>query len=859
MATLGATSFLYFRDEDSDIDNLLAAFEAGDTVIVRNPDGDLVLEAEIISGSDVSASNAVVFTVNFLIGSDTSIVPDGSVEYSAETRNVNDASIGDRAFSNPPSDLSDAEKMAARTAIGAGTAGTTSPSVATGATREERLTFQDAGSTSSRLTANTRLVPNAISVVTGSGAAKLITATDTTNGAETFTVAAGSDYVEIIGQVNSGTNRGQFGINIKRQSDDALIGSDVFVISASGWTAFKIEMFLPLDENTECYLEFDHQTRDLAFRRLELDVYRIGATGAGRTGLFDFTNTPDASDYEDKAIEVITDRLHIKRTSSETIENAFGGLIGTQTIHAAIKRWRGVAGPLSAGYEISAIHSGRLHALGNWLANPGNSLVAVVESQDGDFIAMMRQDVYDINKGSTFAVGDKKDFAFTFTRGDGTMVTHTYESVPIEGAFTRNGVSVVVFNRIFANAHNLYNEISGVTFTLQVYDEGTTDAFLEHTAATEHWVEYIEQTDVEQAGAIAENARNVDTLQANVDDLRNNIHEIVSDTVYVAADIVTAWPDATDAAAPDEIRIADPIRSTATAPAANSGHSTDQTISLNHEVGVYKKSSGTANQITGVIARWNSTPNASRANYAYGIQARPATVGQWMGARGWQGEWVHNPLGSPITAFAALPATGLGAAHRMLIEEGLAAAWIDDTVDREVYYRMSYTDKNGTKQTSTIRQLGDNPGASAGTIARTEHGGSQYRYMDYYDDIGFLRDCWNAANGDTAADIAARTVTWEFFADSNGSTPLYVPEDGYTVAENPNRELQAELAFQNGGTVIDERAGTINVAGDGASVAVADGVATVTVVQRPVLSVTQAAYDAITTKDAGTFYIISDA
>ena len=122
-----------------------------------------------------------------------------------------DAQIGDAAFSNPPSDLSDAEKTAVQTAIGALIGG-----------RTETISFNN-NTTNLKPTDSARAITpkstDPIDVVVGSGDARILSSVAGNN----FSVAPGLYLIEIDSDVTgTGSNSGiQF--NIKNASSSAIV------------------------------------------------------------------------------------------------------------------------------------------------------------------------------------------------------------------------------------------------------------------------------------------------------------------------------------------------------------------------------------------------------------------------------------------------------------------------------------------------------------------------------------------------------------------------------------------------------------------------------------------------------------
>ena len=892
-ATLGNADFLYFRDEDNDIDDVVAAFEAGDTIVIRNPDGDIVLEAIFNSSSDVSASNSVVLSVDFILGEDTSIVPDGSVEYSAETRNVNDASIGDRAFSNPPSDLSDAEKTAARNAIGAGTGGgqtltdaqigdkafsnppsdldtteqaavrtaiaagaaltdaqigdrafSNPPSdldateqgavreaigvenldVETQATRGEKLAIQNAGSTSTRLAADTRLKPattNPVSVIHGDGNPELITGTDDTSGAETFTLAGGLRLVEIRGDANTSGNRGQFGLAIKQQSDGALVGDGRYTASGSGWRSFDVKMLLPLEEDTECYLEFDHQNNhDFAFRNVEVDVYRVGGIqGNDGPGLFDYSNLPDASEYEDGSIIVFDDIFYEKQTGHED-HNTFAGTTGRGAQTITHVHWRGAATRYANDYS-PALIGGNFHATGSFSSNPGGAIGFVLASSNGDgtgdFLASIRKTTYDAAKGSAYADGDTLDFVFN--RFSASLAAETIQATGI-GTYTSDGVEWVVFSATnHAKTYNLYQQSGDGNFSFVVNEAGTSTAFLTHTAEVQHWVHWINE-DAE------EDRRDIETLREalEVEQQRAAGEEARIRLAIEQAKIDSGHPLAAFPTDPDS----DPTRFVVdeglsvaiSIPAALNPTNAAFNYSPSILPGEYRVTTGLA--VNQGIMRIDRIKDNDI--YYYGAYLHRG----WLDAHFSSTDapdttdgLIHNPLSGMIGMGLYAPINRNLSSYDVYQMQIRHADW-DMMIDlnNATYIYVHFWNMDGTKRSEVLRF------ALQASQTDWHRNGVQFLNMTNLSqnkDL-FFKEIYDANPGDSNADRLARQLRFSFAGSASIASDSAVWQMGF--GKMKGYTLQPEVTLARAVRV---------------------------------LSLTQAQYDALTTKDASVFYNITDA
>ena len=512
VATLGNDTFLYFRDQANDIDNLIGAFEVGDTVIVRNPDGDLVLEAVIDAANDVSSSNAVTFTVTLLIGTDTSIVPDGSIVYSAETRNVNDASIGDRAFSNPPSDLSDAEKTAARAAIGVVSGGgntLTDAQIGDKAFSNPPTDLSDTEKTAARQAIGAQvqgasgdsLVTNILddlartTVVTGltlrvttqDNSVNLTSVSAAVRGnATTFPaiqaalvngaiVRVASATAEVVYRINANPNVNANFNNVAALNITYLRGGATTIAANA---TVEVDVY-EIDAAQLAEIAFKNPPSDLTDDEKEAVRNAIGSGegGGGREGLFNFTNLPDATDYEDGAIEVYDDIFYQKETAHST-QNTFAGTTGRGAQSITHIMWRGAATRYANDYS-PALIGGNFHATGSFNSNPGGAIGFVLASSNGDgtgdFLASIRKTTYDAAKGSAYADGDTLDFAFN--RFSASLAAETIQATGI-GQYESDGVMWVVFSATnHAKTYNLYQQSGEGDFSFTVNAAGTSTPY----------------------------------------------------------------------------------------------------------------------------------------------------------------------------------------------------------------------------------------------------------------------------------------------------------------------------------------------------------------------------------------------
>ena len=301
-------------------------------------------------------------------------------------------------------------------------------------------------------------------------------------------------------------------------------------------------------------------------------------------------------------------------------------------------------------------------------------------------------------------------------------------------------------------------------------------------ATLEQQVEDAEDDIAEIEVDVAANAAAIRAGVANAEAFASNL---VGNLVFGDAGSVTEWPeDAPPAAdAAQRIFVAETLTRSYTVPAANSKDTSDATVAISHEPGLYELTTGAAiNQIEIEVDKSAAVDGGSDTDYGATLR-----VFNWHRDRHFRhvptvGKVLHSPLGSAVSGFVELTNGASHDSYAMLLENSLWQAW---TVfgERTFFAHMNRTKQDGTAMHEAVELGGNDP-------VVTVHGVS-YRVFSPFAPIPlakqhFLRNAYEENQGDTAAAIAARKVTIYFNgAADDTSTRFFLgnASKGYTLVE----------------------------------------------------------------------------
>ena len=171
--------------------------------------------------------------------------------------NVSDATFGDKAFSNPPSDLSDVEKTAVRTAIGAGTGGGGNPgdSTVTVGTLYMVTSGADYLSTVDTITGAATRIGSATKFGVNEGDPRDLAAIGNT----LYMVGSSNECLYTLNTTTGGATRvgsaNRFGINEDNPSGIAAIGNTLYMVG------FTTEYLCTLNTTTGVSTRIGNSTR----------------------------------------------------------------------------------------------------------------------------------------------------------------------------------------------------------------------------------------------------------------------------------------------------------------------------------------------------------------------------------------------------------------------------------------------------------------------------------------------------------------------------------------------------------------------------------------------------------------------
>ncbi|MDE2753309.1 MAG: hypothetical protein OXI83_12095, partial [Gemmatimonadota bacterium] len=370
-------------------------------------------------------------------------------------RSLTDAEIGDKAFNNPPSDLSAAEKAAVRTAIGSGEAsplidnefdGTTGTN--TGEVLVAGVTIQNSPNVAYLIR-----VGAATEYVLGSALYALRAAAPLEIGIANFYSKTGDGAGRLYRTLDEATDAV---LEIWRVNDLAAIRS---VIAAAGKT--------------------DAQIGDAAFSNPPADLTDDEKTaareaiGAGDGVVIDPLE-PLEGDSLSEGDVVLSDR-RFRRYANPGVANAFRGVLGTYREGQAY-------------YLVTSLSSSHFGAHGRFTDNHGNAIGAVLVGSGTNNIMEVHIDeaAYEAAKGSALASGDEISVAFTgVVGGVSTTTTHT---LPYVRSFTVGDKTWLSFEGQAPNSVPKRIGTGGDGWSL-IVSQGNA-VLLTHAVDASHFVEY---------------------------------------------------------------------------------------------------------------------------------------------------------------------------------------------------------------------------------------------------------------------------------------------------------------------------------------------------------------------------------
>ena len=196
---------------------------------------------------------------------------------------------------------------------------------------------------------------------------------------------------------------------------------------------------------------------------------------------------PDPEQYGENDIIVSDEEWYRLGRTDTDVANLFLASVGHDTFRTAgSEEWRGVATSQSPnGFSTD----------GGFSVNPDNSLSLVMASNEGRLRVGIRKSVFDAAKGSAFATSDKVAMKITYPDDstDEAVLAYFNSYIRILGGAD---TSYLLFqHRDTDNNYNLYTADDGALIDIEFFTVGsdgnaTTTAFLTHPVALKHWIHW---------------------------------------------------------------------------------------------------------------------------------------------------------------------------------------------------------------------------------------------------------------------------------------------------------------------------------------------------------------------------------
>ena len=278
---------------------------------------------------------------------------------------------------------------------------------------------------------------------------------------------------------------------------------------------------------------------------------------------------------------------------------------------------------------------------------------------------------------------------------------------------------------------------------------------------------------------------NTASIRTGVANAEKFASDLIANLVFGDAGSVDDWPEDSPPGdnAPQRMFVSEKLSSTYTVPAANTKATTDQSLTINHEPGLYELTTGTAiNQIEIEVGKKNAVDGGSDVDYGASQRLFDWHKDQHFRHVPSVGKVLHSPLGSGVSGFVELTNGSSHDSYAMLLEESLWQAWTTFG-NRTFFAHMNRTKQDGTVLHQAVELGGNDP--------VIQSNGVSYRVFSPFAPIPsaaqhFLRNAYEENQGDTAEAIAARKVSIYFNATANDTTTRFFLGNslkGYTLVE----------------------------------------------------------------------------
>ena len=178
--------------------------------------------------------------------------------------------------------------------------------------------------------------------------------------------------------------------------------------------------------------------------------------------------------------------------------------------------------------------------------------------------------------------------------------------------------------------------------------------------------------------------------QADVERVRSDLENQIHSATRAKGPTITALPEPPDDTDPVEVYLSQKGNRNFTAPAAQNTGSSSHTTSIGDEIGLYKRTSGTANRVSGVVG--NATVESLRY---YGIFTRAY---QDPGYPANMGRFEHNPVGGAFIHAGIREASNGTWTPSCLVKQNLLSLMGGGTQLTSFYMRV--WNHEGTEQTA---------------------------------------------------------------------------------------------------------------------------------------------------------------
>ena len=222
----------------------------------------------------------------------------------------------------------------------------------------------------------------------------------------------------------------------------------------------------------------------------------ISATST-QQALYDFDDLPDPTSHTVREVVISDDSFYKLGITDATESNQFDGTVGPDSITLSHVTWRGItSGAIPTFFTPN----------GSWQANPGNTLVLLIASDDARMQMVMKLASYEEVKGSDFDENDKIAIEVTLQSGDVDRAVFVYHS-----AYRRDEEEYIHFQATRPEGSEnfeLWSAPAGTTlsaklFTVDGNGDATTTPFFTHGASVKHWLKFVSKEEQNLAKSIA--------------------------------------------------------------------------------------------------------------------------------------------------------------------------------------------------------------------------------------------------------------------------------------------------------------------------------------------------------------------